>query len=211
MESMESLGKDPNMVNKESTDSQYKNLDKMKGAAITGHYSTVGISVLGTGVSSEKSANKAKAPSKDEEKLQNEKMMAASDDILTGSVVEDAGEGVVVETQLVQANKKTVMAGADASVKSSSGGANIPASVLGRLLADNGAGDGSSCDMLNFKNEVYSDNDEIKESGNSDTMALNLVDENGNKMKVESDQGIMLTISLGDCENLDPTIEQKCT
>lgn len=165
-------------------------------------------------MSSEKSSNKAAPPSKKDEKNQNTRMMGATDDIVTGSVVTDAqneGEGVLVETQLVQANKKMTTAGSPASVKSSSGGANIPASVLGRLLAENGSTDGASVNMLNFKNDVFSDDEEIQGVGNSDTMSLSLVNEEGKKMKVESDQGIILTISLGDCENIDPTIEQKCS
>lgn len=166
-------------------------------------------------MSSEKGANKAAPPTKDDEKKQNSRMMASTDDIVNGSVVPSSeedpdGEGVTVETKLVQANKKGVEPGTESSVKSSSGGANIPASVLGRLLAEGGA-DGASVQMMNFKNDVYSDDEEIKQAGNSDTMNLNLVNEEGKKMTVESDQGITLTISLGDCENLDPTVEQKCS
>lgn len=162
-------------------------------------------------MSSEKSSNKIAPPAKDDEKKQNSRMMETSDDIVNASIIPNDGEGVVVETELVQANKKGVEPGTEASVKSSSGGAQIPASVLGRLLAEGGASDGASVQMLNFKNDVYSDDEEIVAAGNSDTMNLNLVNEEGKKMTVESDQGITLTISLGDCENIDPTIEQKCS
>lgn len=169
----------------------------------------MGLSVIAGGSASEKTKNKEKLISKDDEKEQNDKVMNSSRQIFAQSTLSSGP--VAVETPLIKGNKNAVLPGSPAKASTSNAGVDIPAGVVARILTESGGDEDTSMNMMVFETPVFSDDAEISSKANSATLDLNIKSSEGATMDVEVEQGFRFEIENKACdEALGADIEQEC-
>lgn len=217
IESVDSMTKDPDMLNEGVSKKALGAIDGTTGAVLSAQYPEAATRVVSNALSQSKAGAKKEEPTKDKLTEQNNAVRKVSKNVMgASSVANTGGEGVAIETPLLQGKKDKLDLTKTVATKTKNGGLMMDPEVLGRILIENGldadrflAEDETlSASVLQTTSNTLNHDNSVKNGSNSGVASIG-ISAGKKSVPIETDEGLIISYKSGS-KNNNPDVEQKC-